>query len=63
MGEHLARASVVRNYNVAAAVFRYAADRDYVGKSPCRTVKPPKVKRNYVHVSTPEELIAWPSFQ
>ncbi len=43
---------------MAATVFRYAADRDYIAKSPCRTVKLPKVKRTKVHVFTPEELAA-----
>lgn len=58
MGATLGPATVVRNYNVAAAVFRYAADRDYIAKSPCRTVKLPKISRTAVHIFTPEELAA-----
>ena len=50
--------STIRTYAVAAAVFRYAVDRDYIAKSPTRTVKLPKVGRASVHVFTPEELVA-----
>ena len=58
MGETLSPATVVRNYNAAAAIFRYAADRDYIAKSPCRTVKLPRITRTTVHVFTPAELAA-----
>jgi integrase len=58
MSATLGPATVVRNYNVAAAVFRYAADRDYIAKSPCRTVKLPRIDRTRVHVFSPEQLAA-----
>lgn len=56
MSATLGPATVARNYNVTAAVFRYAADRDYIAKSPCRTVKLPRIERTAVHVFTPDEL-------
>ncbi|MFP5256083.1 MAG: tyrosine-type recombinase/integrase [Acidimicrobiia bacterium] len=58
MSATLGAATVVRNYNVAAAVFRYATDRDYIAKSPCRTVKLPRIPRTKVHVFSPEQLAA-----
>lgn len=58
MSNTLGPATVARNYNVAAAVFRYATDRDYIAKSPCRTVKLPRIERTTVHVFTPDELAA-----
>ena len=58
MSATLSPATVVRNYNVAAAIFRYATDRDYIAKTPCRTVKLPKIARTAVHVFTPDELAA-----
>jgi len=56
MSTTLAPGSVTRSYTVAAAIFRYAADRDYIAKSPCRTVKLPKVPKAAVHIFTPDEL-------
>ena len=56
MGKRLAPATVRRNFGVARAVFIYAADRGYIAKSPCRTVKLPTVPRASVHVFTPQEL-------
>lgn len=58
MANRLAPSTVHRNYRVAAAVFRYAVDRDYLAKSPCRTVKLPAVRRTEAHVFTPSELAA-----
>jgi integrase len=58
MSNTLGPATVARNYNVAAAIFRYASDRDYIAKSPCRIVKLPKVSKTAVHVFTPDELAA-----
>lgn len=57
LGTKMAASSTVRTYAVAAAVFRYAVDRDYIAKSPTRTVKLPKIERTSVHVFTPEELV------
>lgn len=56
MGRTLSPSTVVRNYNVIAAIFRYAADRDYIAKSPCRVVQLPRVPRTSVHIFTPGEL-------
>lgn len=58
LGSKMVASSTVRTYAVAAAVFRYAVDRDYIAKSPTRTVKLPKIERANVHVFTPEQLVA-----
>jgi integrase len=57
MAESLAPSSVARNYRVEAAVFRYACDRDYIGKNPCRRIRLPRVDATEVHVFSPDELV------
>lgn len=56
MAGRLAPSTVVRNTNTLAAIFRYAVDRDYLAKSPMRTVKRPKVPRTRARILSPDEL-------
>jgi integrase len=36
--------TVIRQYGVLTAMFSYAVNSDYIGRSPCRNIKLPKVK-------------------
>lgn len=58
LSETMVPSSVVRTYAVASAIFRYAVDRDYIAKSPTRTVKLPRATRATATILTPGELAA-----
>jgi len=42
--EHLKPRTVRRQFGVVRAVFRFAVERDYLGRSPCRSIKLPEVE-------------------
>lgn len=48
--------TVARDYRIVAAVFRYALNRDLIGRTPCRAIKLPKGQPKPVHVITAAEL-------
>jgi len=52
----LAPRTVRRCYDVVRAVFNYAAESDYIARSPCRAVKLPEVESQRRHVVTADEL-------
>src|SRR5262245_46579091 len=54
--ETLAPRTVRRCYDVVRAVFNYAAESDYIARSPCRAVKLPEVELQHRHVVTADEL-------
>ena len=50
--------TVGRTYGVLRAVLHFAADRYYIGRSPCRGINLPKPAKAKVHVFSPDELVA-----
>jgi integrase len=54
----LSARTVVRMYGVIRAMFNFAVMSDYLGRSPCRNVKLPKVHSARRHDLTPEEVAA-----
>ncbi|HLN17330.1 MAG TPA: tyrosine-type recombinase/integrase [Acidimicrobiales bacterium] len=53
---HQAPRTVRRNYAVLKAIFAYAVDNDWLGRSPCRRVHLPEVTSTRRHDLTPEDV-------
>ncbi len=54
--ERLKPRTVKRNYGVARAIFAFAAESDYIGRSPCRSIKLPTAEPVEARVLDAEEL-------
>lgn len=50
--------TVVRIYGVVRAIFNFAVMSDYLGRSPCRNIKLPKVQGTRRHDLSPDEIAA-----